>query len=446
MKIKNSALLVFVLFTTLLTSACGPLIYAGSPSADEEIALAKGYALLDAFEAKIKQGNYTVAEYDGDTSKTFFGKSAYREKPLRHLEAYSCLSISKLWPNDNFNAYAKNDGLIRALEERYGILYQQQRYEDFYWDYSYDHPKKRITSRRNFVVGDGTQIFEIYQHTLDPRRGCALLNLSSGDAYIKQYVRLYSIHGKPDLARLTAPVTEPEAYIKAVEKVDNSYAYSTRTYAKALKKNGLRNERIEQQNRENARMSNEHFAATYNRIMSQTAATAKNNAETHQRYRNQANNAYQRHKWRSNGGGSSNEGSSSGGRSYGSGASSSDNEFSERRERARNKEMRNTVLATEAIEKSQQRQDARTKKKPVKGTQYTKVSLEAYGTTDMHFAYNQALNLAETNAYNTAASSCAAQNGRLEKGSGTMAKKNCKENASGEHRCEVNMLFTCNKR
>ncbi|CAA0080817.1 Uncharacterised protein [Zhongshania aliphaticivorans] len=447
MKMTKLVFSVLVLLTVLLTSACGPLIHASSPAADEEAVLANGHALLDAFEAKIQQGQYTLEEPNGYSRRTTFRDSSNREIPLRHFEDYSCLSIYKLWPNENFNAYAKNDGLIRALEERYGILYQKQREEDFYWDYTYDHPKMHITSRRVFVVGDGTQVFEVYQKTLDPRRGCALLNLSRGDAYVKQYIRLYSIHGEPDLARLTAPVTDPEAYIKAVIKVDGSYDYSARKYAEALENNGRRNAAFELRNRESARMSNEHFAATYNRVMSQTAATAKANSELHQRYRDRANNSYQSHKWRSNGGSSSsNGGSVSSGSSSSGGSNSWDKDFAERRERARNEEMRNTVLATEAIEKSQQRQEARTTSEPVKGTQYTKVSLEAYGTTDMHFAYDQALNLAETNAYNAAASSCAAQNGRLEKGSGTMAKKNCKENGSGEHRCEVNMLFTCNKR
>ena len=443
MKLSKSVLNLFVLFSALLTSACGPLIHLSATEHDQAIALANGQQFLDTFETEFNSGQYELEPDTVSLTEQFSPRTEYfvahiggtypSEKPIVNQTLRSCLRLNKLWPNKNLDVYSQSDGLIRALEERYGILYQQQGEFNFYFQYG-SEPRMSTTSRRQFVVGDGTQIFEIFQQTQEPRSGCALVNMTWPKAQLKQYARLYSLKGKPDLERLRAPVTDTATYLNAVKLVDVKYAWAEQSLADAHAKHGTareaRNAAVERSNREQAQRSSEHFANTYNRVMSETAATAQNHLQTQQRYQREANNAYQRNKWASNGGGSS----------------SADDQASAKAEQSRQSESRDTALAKYALDKSQEKHAAKANKQSVKGTKYTKVSLEAHGTTNMHFAYEQALDLAETNAYNTAASSCAAQHGRLEKGSGTMAKKNCKENASGEYRCEVNMLFTCNKK
>jgi len=77
--------------------------------------------------------------------------------------------------------------------------------------------------------------------------------------------------------------------------------------------------------------------------------------------------------------------------------------------------------------------------------QPTNINIEASGTTGSYFAYEQALDLSQTNAENKAHSMCRNDhNGRLKANSGNMAKKNCQQKKN-EFRCNVTMIFVCQK-
>ncbi|QRV22880.1 hypothetical protein [Marinomonas foliarum] len=94
-------------------------------------------------------------------------------------------------------------------------------------------------------------------------------------------------------------------------------------------------------------------------------------------------------------------------------------------------------------------QQTTTKSQPSKSVakplQPTNISIETSGTTGSYFAYEQALNLSQTNAENKAHSLCRSEhNGRLKMNSGNMAKKNCQQN-NNEFRCNVTMIFVCQK-
>lgn len=84
-------------------------------------------------------------------------------------------------------------------------------------------------------------------------------------------------------------------------------------------------------------------------------------------------------------------------------------------------------------------------KSVAKPVQSTDISIETNGTTGSYFTYEQALDLSQTNAENKAYSLCRSDhNGRLKSNSGNMAKKNCQQNKN-EFRCNVTMIFVCQK-
>ncbi len=76
------------------------------------------------------------------------------------------------------------------------------------------------------------------------------------------------------------------------------------------------------------------------------------------------------------------------------------------------------------------------------------VELETSGSTGMFFPYEQALDLAETKAANAAHALCRQDyGGRLLSDSGSMAKKECRQHTSREeYKCDVSLIFTCERR
>ena len=74
-----------------------------------------------------------------------------------------------------------------------------------------------------------------------------------------------------------------------------------------------------------------------------------------------------------------------------------------------------------------------------------KVELQARGTTNMYFPYDQALNLATTNADTQARRQCReSYRGRITSLSNpNMVKKECDENRNEQYRCVVQITHTC---
>ncbi|QBM18999.1 hypothetical protein MARI_31420 [Marinobacter sp. JH2] len=89
---------------------------------------------------------------------------------------------------------------------------------------------------------------------------------------------------------------------------------------------------------------------------------------------------------------------------------------------------------------------AATKTTPTRAPRKTATAeIQARGTTDMHFPYDQALNLATTNADTQARQSCRENyRGNISTlGDPNMEKKECVENRNQEYRCVVQIVHTC---
>lgn len=88
-------------------------------------------------------------------------------------------------------------------------------------------------------------------------------------------------------------------------------------------------------------------------------------------------------------------------------------------------------------------QSAPSSAKPV--ARVVSVELQARGTTNMYFPYDQALNLATTNADNKARQQCRENyRGRITSLSNpNMVKKECDENRNEQYRCVVQITHTC---
>lgn len=441
----KTSLVAMVAFLAISLAGCGPTMYLSAPKPDKDQALYYANYYLDKFENDFRDGAFTNSEYSQYDSATKVSRyyTAKKKKdannqsdeiPHFHYAKTTCLRAGKLWPNSSIDISNTDDGLRRAIDQRYGILHEYQGVDSFFRDYSYNNPKLNQTSYQLYVVGDGSQILSIYQKLIDPKVGCNLVNLKMPTARVKQYFRLTSFDAEPDIARLYQPLTNKDSFLKAAAYVDRSARAITRRYEEDLEENSQRNEArsayFAKKREEDRQRNAEHFANTYSRVMSQTAAFANNHNQTMNAYRREADQIYQRSQWASSGSTTTTSSSQNSGRNS-------------RQNAARLQEMNETIMVADAIDKSHSKHSNNKQKEPVKGTKYTKVSIESHGTTDMHFPHEQALNLAETNAYTAAASSCAKQHGRLEKGSGTLAKKSCNKNNNDEFRCEVHMLFTC---
>lgn len=418
----------------LTATACAPLMYLNAPTKDTHGEYVIADSQLERFEQGFEAGIYPVHD-DGYGYPVAANAKPYSdaEKPTVYRAKKTCMHANKIWPNLNVVADNDQDGFARALDERYGVLYQHGGVHKFW--YEYNNTIYRAWSKRFYVVGDGTQIFEVFQTLQTPVSGCNLVGWSTGVARLEQYFRLYSAQGKPSLERLRQPMANKDAYLKAVEFVDAKKRGMERSLSKDRSYNAeyqaARSAQIARDNERRRAQGAEHYTKTYNRVMGEMASMAQSNAETHSRYRRDANRVYNDRKYASGGG------------SYTRTQQSRD-----QREEARRREKVQQELAYAAASKKSVAKHGTMDKSAAEssGVKYTHVSIEAHGTTDMHFPYEQALDLAETNAHNAAANSCADQGGRLEKGSGTLSKKNCAENAYGEHRCDAYMLFTCVKR
>lgn len=391
---------------------------------DENKSAAWGQAYINFIERQLSDKGQYEYQYGDKPDRT-------RDIKLDWEKSNACLTPDEEWPNRSLNFFDKSSNTLgKMIDERYGVHYEIK--SAYYYWYDITNRADVTSYRQLLLVGDGTQVlrFNITEHV---SRECTLSSPRG------KYSREFSLQSYGDLPvsleRLKQPLT-PEnrpIFLEAMAIMDNIKSASISRYAESRAEASAsaeaRSAYYAQKNREKAERSAAHYAETVERVnKNMEFFTQTTNYVEQQNEINRRNS-------------STSSPSSSYTRSNNSSSSTPSNKEWQDNEVKR---VYASAKKSEVFEKAMDNSAA--KKSPeTKGLRYTEISIEAKGTTSMYFEYDQALDLAETNAANEAANLCAGHSARLMKGSGTMAKKNCVQNRNDEHKCNVTMLFTCQK-
>ncbi|MFD0948959.1 hypothetical protein ACFQ0F_00875 [Paraperlucidibaca wandonensis] len=445
MKYKNKKSLriylkVFLsLISSLYLTGCLSMVQRMSaPEPDAALSQAYAASMLDKFEADLTK---SMAD---KTPEVFNDWSYSKSIDIDKMSNSTCISLNENWINNSVNFTDDNSALIQEIDRRYGIHYSGKSQDGFMY-FRFDHVARR-TYQQYFLVGDGSQVLRVYLTTKRPwgSQQCkSLIPLSSGPVIsYERRISLNSFNGTPPSIEKLHEELNPKIekpFKHAIKYIDRAVKRAQERLEESIAKhnNGVqrRNAYIAKKNAESAARSNAHYRETISRINNDLAKYGNNTNYIEQQ--NRIN--------RQKRGGVISQPSSYTPRPL----TKSEWSWQQRRRDSEVQDINHSSIYTKAVDRSvakaQSKQAPKQQAKETKtaGVSYNILSLEAHGTTSMYFGYDQALNLAETNAYNEAAQSCAGHKGRLEKDSGTMAKKNCAANANGEYKCKVTMLFSC---
>jgi hypothetical protein len=390
---------------------------------DETLSRQNANALLDLMEAKLS-GDIKHRDEGRVKSMVFIG--------LDKGKGNACVHPHDQFANFGLDFSQESNSLMAAIDQRYGLHFSGGGYLRYWRDTT--RRQSVYAHQQNMLVGDGTQVLIISTQIKVPAASqCKYY------AEYKRSFRLENYDGVPvNLASLKLPLSPDKrpAFMAGMERIDNTDYKEIFAESKAKARRMLENRsaRIAKEERERKARDAAHFLELTQRLNDYVQSAGDN-----MNYVRQQNEINQRKKSLRSSSDSTDRGAS---------RTSADPApiFSrEDLEKAKIREVKRAVSSVKATSSYERAVEKHAAPKEKEGLRYTEVSIEAKGTTSMHFEYDQALDLSETNAYNAASSSCASQNGRLKKGSGTMAKKSCDQNKNDEYKCNVTMLFTCMK-
>lgn len=418
-----------MLFISLsFISACSQINEAMVDNYSDQESLAEAYKYLDRIEQQLPDLIKTEGD-DWDIHQTRM------YSPVDKLVGSTCMHPYDEWVNNSLDYKDEFSGLKRAIDQRYGLHYYTAEMTRYYYEI---HAKRRVYSHaQDFLIGDGTQILSIRTTIYVPtEQGCGMFGGYPNE--VKRSFNMMRVMGDGypvSIARMRQPLTQEsrDTFVKLVKEMDSVKKARIQNYAKSKAEARVsaekRNAYIEKRNRENAKLWQGHYQQTQQNVQNNMAFFADTTKYIRQHKRMTQHND-----------------TANIDRARASNISRSQREIIQKAQVREVEKTASSARATGVYETAIDRKIVtKASKEKTKGLRYTEVSIEAKGNTSMHFPYEQALNLSETNAFNEASGMCAKSGGRLKKDSGTMAKKDCSENNNGEYKCNVTVLFTCLK-